>query len=397
MVLRGAPRDAVGALPCKSRPQAQTVGQRKGKQTTLKYVHSYAIVDDPVVRVWLARWRGLLLWRPQQRPRNKAAPKALLCCAEASHRGHQAAQAQPGAHGARARPAGAAAAAGERAHAGPRAAPTAAAEAAERRQGRHLGRQHSPLDGRQDAGVAALRQKGAPLPCSPARAEWWQSCTSREASRAAHVHDGRALQVLSFRGYSLERVLYSPLEEVRVRRFEVRYYLEDGSVEVVEPTELNSGLPQGVYLHRHKCVRLVDLLNRGVGCSPPWAAWRGSAPEHDPARTMRRLRAAGVGANRAQGQVGGRVASAAQLAARGRGADPVRAHLPPHVVRRQHAPPVRAAAHAGRPPGARPAHAPGAVRREAQGAEGCDGRGPPQGGRAAESRRNPSLAPALLS
>ncbi len=40
--------------------------------------------------------------------------------------------------------------------------------------------------------------------------------------------------------------------QVRVRRFELLYHLEDDSLEIYEPTEPNSGLPQGRYLHRNK-------------------------------------------------------------------------------------------------------------------------------------------------
>jgi hypothetical protein len=33
-----------------------------------------------------------------------------------------------------------------------------------------------------------------------------------------------------------------------------RYYLEDNSVEIVEPQEENSGCPYGKFLHRHRWV-----------------------------------------------------------------------------------------------------------------------------------------------
>jgi hypothetical protein len=59
-------------------------------------------------------------------------------------------------------------------------------------------------------------------------------------------------KVLRFFAFSIDRVLYSPVEEVRVRRFEVLYALEDDTLEVIEPVQSNSGLPQGKYLARHK-------------------------------------------------------------------------------------------------------------------------------------------------
>ncbi len=58
--------------------------------------------------------------------------------------------------------------------------------------------------------------------------------------------------MLRFFAYFLEKVEHSPLEETRVRRCQMRLFLEDDSMEVIEPTEHNSGLPQGVFLQRHK-------------------------------------------------------------------------------------------------------------------------------------------------
>ena len=59
-------------------------------------------------------------------------------------------------------------------------------------------------------------------------------------------------QVLRFYAYFLERVQHSPVEETRVRRCQVHIFLEDDSIEVIEPTEANSGLPQGKFLQRNK-------------------------------------------------------------------------------------------------------------------------------------------------
>ena len=42
--------------------------------------------------------------------------------------------------------------------------------------------------------------------------------------------------------------------QVRVRYFDIFYHMEDGSMEMVEPQAVNSGLVQGKYLSRHRCV-----------------------------------------------------------------------------------------------------------------------------------------------
>ncbi|GFH11391.1 uncharacterized protein HaLaN_06880, partial [Haematococcus lacustris] len=64
-------------------------------------------------------------------------------------------------------------------------------------------------------------------------------------------------KVLRFFAYSTDKVMYSPLEETRVRQFELKYHLEDNSLEILEPQQANSGLPHGKYLQRNK-VKLAD-------------------------------------------------------------------------------------------------------------------------------------------
>jgi hypothetical protein len=59
-------------------------------------------------------------------------------------------------------------------------------------------------------------------------------------------------QVLRFWSYFTEAVENSALEKVRVRRMEIRFYLEDNLVEIHEPKEPNSGLPSGIFLHKHR-------------------------------------------------------------------------------------------------------------------------------------------------
>ncbi|GLC72720.1 hypothetical protein PLESTF_001285900 [Pleodorina starrii] len=62
-------------------------------------------------------------------------------------------------------------------------------------------------------------------------------------------------KVLGFGAYFREDVPYSPLESWRVRKVTVRYYMETDEVEVVEMREVNSGLPQGILLKRHRAVK----------------------------------------------------------------------------------------------------------------------------------------------
>ena len=58
--------------------------------------------------------------------------------------------------------------------------------------------------------------------------------------------------MLTFEAFFKESVVESRLEHVRVRRCIVQYFLEDDSIKIVEPRETNSGMPQGVFLKRHR-------------------------------------------------------------------------------------------------------------------------------------------------
>jgi hypothetical protein len=59
-------------------------------------------------------------------------------------------------------------------------------------------------------------------------------------------------QVLMFRAYFQEHVVENPDENYRVRNCTIYYYLEDNSMYITEPKVENSGIPQGVFLKRHK-------------------------------------------------------------------------------------------------------------------------------------------------
>eukprot|EP00698_Gefionella_okellyi_P017111 TRINITY_DN4961_c0_g1_i1.p1 TRINITY_DN4961_c0_g1~~TRINITY_DN4961_c0_g1_i1.p1 ORF type:complete len:564 (+),score=138.45 TRINITY_DN4961_c0_g1_i1:103-1794(+) len=65
-------------------------------------------------------------------------------------------------------------------------------------------------------------------------------------------------QVLRFYGYFLEGVHESPQEAFRVRKCNILYYLEDDSMEVLEPKTENSGMPQGKIVRRHRIPRPDD-------------------------------------------------------------------------------------------------------------------------------------------
>jgi len=58
--------------------------------------------------------------------------------------------------------------------------------------------------------------------------------------------------VLCFYGYFKESVTESRLENHRVRKCEIYYYLEDDSIQIVENKQENSGIPQGTFVKRHQ-------------------------------------------------------------------------------------------------------------------------------------------------
>eukprot|EP00931_Biecheleriopsis_adriatica_P081642 TRINITY_DN54_c0_g1_i2.p1 TRINITY_DN54_c0_g1~~TRINITY_DN54_c0_g1_i2.p1 ORF type:complete len:770 (+),score=180.35 TRINITY_DN54_c0_g1_i2:78-2312(+) len=58
--------------------------------------------------------------------------------------------------------------------------------------------------------------------------------------------------VLRFYGYFKEAVVETNLENYRVRKVVVMYYLEDDTCQVNEPKQDNSGIPQGQMIRRHR-------------------------------------------------------------------------------------------------------------------------------------------------
>jgi hypothetical protein len=57
-------------------------------------------------------------------------------------------------------------------------------------------------------------------------------------------------QVLRFFGYFKEAVVESRLENYRIRKLIIYYFLEDRSILITEPKQINSGTPQGSFLKR---------------------------------------------------------------------------------------------------------------------------------------------------
>jgi len=59
-------------------------------------------------------------------------------------------------------------------------------------------------------------------------------------------------QVLRFDTYFQEPVVESKDENFRVHKCTMLYYLEDDTIHILEDRMENAGLPQGVFLKRHK-------------------------------------------------------------------------------------------------------------------------------------------------
>jgi len=62
-------------------------------------------------------------------------------------------------------------------------------------------------------------------------------------------------KVLCFYGYYMEGVEDSNLETQRIRRVTLHYYMEDGTMDVHEARQSNSGIPQGIMIHRHQVMK----------------------------------------------------------------------------------------------------------------------------------------------
>ena len=65
-------------------------------------------------------------------------------------------------------------------------------------------------------------------------------------------HDRR---VLLFNAYYEENVLQSATEDKRILVSEIYFYVEDGTIEIIQTKQENSGIPQGVFLRRSKVAK----------------------------------------------------------------------------------------------------------------------------------------------
>ncbi|KAK2840356.1 hypothetical protein Q5P01_014096 [Channa striata] len=59
-------------------------------------------------------------------------------------------------------------------------------------------------------------------------------------------------QALCFEAYFQESVPEARDETYRIRKCKIYFYLEDDTIQVVEPEYKNSGIPQGTFIHRHR-------------------------------------------------------------------------------------------------------------------------------------------------
>lgn len=66
-------------------------------------------------------------------------------------------------------------------------------------------------------------------------------------------------QVLSFKAYYQEGVTERHDEQYRIRNCKLYFYLEDDSIQVVEPVVKNAGMPQGTIIRRHRIPKPAPL------------------------------------------------------------------------------------------------------------------------------------------
>lgn len=136
---------------------------------------------------------------------------------------------------------------------------SAALEVASRRFGRTTTRRgrDSPLA---SAGAAALGTTAGTRPPATEAEEIGATLRSKMASVPPQVpHDILTeKEVIRVMAYTKENVPESPIEATRVRKVEILLYTTDSTMEIKEPKIDNSGLPQGLFLKRHKIVKRTN-------------------------------------------------------------------------------------------------------------------------------------------
>jgi len=104
--------------------------------------------------------------------------------------------------------------------------------------------------------VQAIRPKdtwntGA-LPDSHSRSVFKHSSMNSQEYMEVPAWDALDRHVLRFNGYFKEAVVETNLENYRVRKVTIYYYLEDDTCQITEPRQDNSGIPQGTLIRRHR-------------------------------------------------------------------------------------------------------------------------------------------------
>merc|ERR1719277_68692 len=99
----------------------------------------------------------------------------------------------------------------------------------------------------------------------------WRLATSERPTTAPQIEDAVAKncrhpreapawlkhdkQVLRFYAFFQESVVERADENSRYRSVIIMYFMEDGTIRISEPKVENSGIPQGMFLKRHKVPR----------------------------------------------------------------------------------------------------------------------------------------------
>ncbi|KAL0036647.1 hypothetical protein WJX79_003886 [Trebouxia sp. C0005] len=99
------------------------------------------------------------------------------------------------------------------------------------------------------SGVTEMYRSGQYNPSTYTSSPTYASAKKEETLPDWVVNNNK---VLRWYGYFKEAVTESAVENYRVRKVVIFFYLEDNSCQVVEPKEDNSGLPQGVLIRRHR-------------------------------------------------------------------------------------------------------------------------------------------------
>lgn len=85
----------------------------------------------------------------------------------------------------------------------------------------------------------------------------------RESKLPAFLEHDR--KVLLFNAYYEEEVFQSALEVNRVHTCEIYFYVEDGTIEIIQSKQENSGIPQGVFLRRSRVAKPGQTLESSWG------------------------------------------------------------------------------------------------------------------------------------